>query len=581
MSAHGLSYTSQDLSLSSSRARASLTPLGERQDMPKAEPNNPFPIIGGIDMGTGFAPSSGPGAVAEDKQVSRQYVPYTDIKGRIPHDRTNFSVNYIPSILTTGLRDQSGRAAIDPPQKTPAQFAGERPCDYYGIRLFCTCIECSSKLSELATQLSTRDAEIERLSRELDRMREICRAAVRKMRLCHTCHVDPLVTEAAELLREELAQARLSKAPTGNERAPKYFFPIKHVDFAESISSRLRAAASARSRRSLRKTMSGYLEMTGGLPSIDEHVVELDSFQKAVARLESAPVPSSPGRKYPYRSPDRMGSVSGSLTTTALGLGQSSRHASRSGSAQSSCITTPLAGSLTQTDLTYELQKSSVGTSVSMGLSRSPRRRSGSTSLVETQGSVFESDMQKRTELMYAAHLGDVVTVQRLAPVQAGTVDIFGRTALSYAAEFGHPECVQILKEAEARLVDNEGMTALMYAASFGHANVVKVLAPLEAGILRTADNATALMAAAANGQDECIPYLTEAEAGLMTTHGCTALMLAALCCHLACTIRLLPLERTLVTPTGRDALSFAREGGNELVIHELERAYRVDNRLV
>lgn len=139
------------------------------------------------------------------------------------------------------------------------------------------------------------------------------------------------------------------------------------------------------------------------------------------------------------------------------------------------------------------------------------------------------------TDLMMAVQRNDIVAVYCLLPLQAGVQDRNGYTALMYAAEKGAYPIVRILAELgdEAGKQNLQGGSALMLAARNGHLSICQFLADKECGLVGSPDS-------------------------LLAPHQ-TALMLACFYGHLSIVRLLFHKEKSIVSTSGKTALSYAR----------------------
>lgn len=509
---------------------------------------NPFPLIGTpVEKHVPFPSVSSHEKLDPTLIVPRQYTPKTDAKGRPLHERIDHSNSPSRSILVT----TQGSIPSDPNATMgPAQIQGILPADYYGIRLYCTCPECTAKLTEIACQLHAKDKRIAALQNALEETRAFAAACVSQMQGCANCYQMKNLkavgyTDDSVLINTATNTAHLvtSASPGGI-----YVQGNPNAFMANSIAAN-RFTGTVRS-----ATLK--LEEHGFIPRAADRLL-FPRTHEDVLGFHTSPTQS--------RNPDltktsstRKGTSTVKSPSKTLGFSQPLIRTS-SGS--------PITSSNVSTNSTHR-----TGHKVNSDV---PLR--STTSLIDYSVSPFCN----KTELMLAAKGGNITEVQRLLDTQRGEVDGCGRTALMYAAEYGHLECVKSLLEYEDCVADRDGMTALMYAASFGHLACVKVLAEKEASFKRPQDGATALMAACANGFDEIVSVLLPLEKKMQTVDGRTALMIACQNSHLPCVMKMLPDEHDQMTATGRDTLSYARESGNALIIHEVEKVFRQAQHLI
>ncbi|EFO62668.1 Protein 21.1 [Giardia lamblia P15] len=517
----------------------------EKEDV--IDSSNPFPLIGvPVEKHVPFPSVSSHEKLDPLLIVPRQYTPKTDAKGRPLHERINHSSSPSRSILVT---TQGGIPPDPNATMGPAQIQGILPADYYGIRLYCTCPECTAKLTEIACQLHAKDKRIAALQNALEETRAFAAACVNQMQECTNCYQMKNLKTAGYTDESILINTATNTAHLVTSASPGgiYVQGNPNAFMANSITAN-RFTGTVRS-ATLKLEEHGFIPRAADrllFPRAHEDVLGFHA-PPTQSRNSDFTKESSTRKTSTVKSPSRTLGFSQSLTRANLG--------------------SPTMGSSTSMNSVHH-----TGHKIN---SDTPLR--GATSLIDYDVSPFRN----KTELMLAAKGGNITEVQRLLDTQRGEVDGCGRTALMYAAEYGHLECVKSLLEHEDCVADRDGMTALMYAASFGHLACVKVLAEKEASFKRPQDGATALMAACANGFDEVVSVLLPLEKRTQTIDGRTALMIACQNSHLPCVMKMLPDEHDQVTATGRDALSYARESGNALVIHEVEKVFRQAQHLI
>lgn len=183
-------------------------------------------------------------------------------------------------------------------------------------------------------------------------------------------------------------------------------------------------------------------------------------------------------------------------------------------------------------------------------------------------------EVQEKTPLMWAAHMGATATVN--ANLSLVRHVYLGDTALMFAASAGHLECVKLLlseigiqKHTSVTVFAHvSGWTALMKAAQNGHAVTTELLL-LEAGA-RKADGMTALMLAAQANHYDSVRLLLEREACMQDQDGWTALMYAAREGSLASLRLLLEREKGMTADNGQTALVAAIRAGQKECIQAL-----------
>lgn len=183
-------------------------------------------------------------------------------------------------------------------------------------------------------------------------------------------------------------------------------------------------------------------------------------------------------------------------------------------------------------------------------------------------------EVQEKTPLMWAAHMGAAATVN--ANLSLVRHVYLGDTALMFAASAGHLECVKLLlseigiqKHTSVTVFARvSGWTALMKAAQNGHAVTTELLL-LEAGA-RKADGMTALMLAAQANHYDCVKLLLEKEVCMQDQDGWTALMYAAREGSLASLRLLLERENGMTADNGQTALAAAIRAGQKECIQAL-----------
>lgn len=497
---------------------------------------NPFPLIGGpVEKRVPFPSVSSHEKLDPLLTVPRQYTPKTDSKGRPLHERIDYSASPSRSILVTtqGNTPSNPNATMG-----PAQIQGILPADYYGIRLYCTCPECTAKLTEIACQLHAKDKRIIALQNALEETRAFAAACVSQMQECSNCYQMKSLkasgyTDESIMINTTTNAAHLvtSASPGG--------IPVQgnlNASMANSIMAN-RFTGTVHS-ATLKLEEHGFIPQATDRPLFPRAHEEVLGFHDSSTRLRGSST---------VKSPSRTAKPSQSLTKTSP-------------------------------EALATISRDSMDPMLRTG------HRIDSDAPLRNTVHLIDygvSSLRSGTELMLAAKAGNVAEVQRLLDTQRGEVDSCGRTALMYAAEYGHLDCVKSLLEHEDCVADRDGMTALMYAASFGHLACVKALAEKEATFKRPQDGATALMAACANGFDEIVSVLLPLEKRVQTIDGRTALMIACQNSRLPCVMKMLPDEHDQITTTGRDALSYARESGNALIIHEVEKVFRQAQHLI
>ncbi|EFO62235.1 Kinase, NEK [Giardia lamblia P15] len=183
-------------------------------------------------------------------------------------------------------------------------------------------------------------------------------------------------------------------------------------------------------------------------------------------------------------------------------------------------------------------------------------------------------EVQEKTPLMWAAHMGAAATVH--ANLSLVRHVYLGDTALMFAASAGHLECVKLLLSeigiqkhtSVAVFAHVSGWTALMKAAQNGHTITTELLL-LEAGA-RKADGMTALMLAAQANHYDIVRLLLEREACMQDQDGWTALMYAAREGSLATLRLLLEREKGMIADNGQTALVAAIRAGQKDCIQAL-----------
>lgn len=513
---------------------------------------NPFPLIGGpVDKRPPFPSVSNHEKLDPALVVPRQYTPKTDAKGRLLHERIDHSSSPSRSILIT----TQGNTPPNPSATMgPAQIQGILPSDYYGIRLYCTCPECTAKLTEIACQLHAKDKRIAALQNALEETRAFAAACVQQMQECSSCYQMKNLRSAGYNDESIMMNTTTNAAHLVTSASPGGVLAQGNlnVSMANSITAN-RFTGTVHS-ATLKLEEHGFVPRTTDRPLFPRAHEDVLGFHSPAAKPQSSSL--------------KKGSATGKGASTV-------KSPSRT------------IGSIKSLNKNQGL--ASPGAVATMGRdSMSPAFRTGhrinSDTPLRSNVHLIDygvSSLRSETELMLAAKNGKITEVQRLLDTQRGEVDSCGRTALMYAAEYGNVECVKTLLEYEDCVADRDGMTALMYAASFGHLGCVKVLAEREASFKRPQDGATALMAACANGFDEIVSILMPLEKRIQTIDGRNALMIACQCSHLPCVMKMLPDEHDQITTTGRDALSYARESGNALIIHEVEKVFRQAQHLI
>lgn len=151
-----------------------------------------------------------------------------------------------------------------------------------------------------------------------------------------------------------------------------------------------------------------------------------------------------------------------------------------------------------------------------------------------------------------------------------------GETALMEAAASGDAEIVSILIGAGADLdaIDRDGWTALLAAAHAGHNEIVLALIEAGADVDRASELGwTPLLSAAYDGHLELVTALVAAGAdvNISSSGGKTALIRAAQRGHLEIVRTLLGAGADATHSVGGDALTWARLGGHDEVVAELQ----------
>lgn len=513
---------------------------------------SPFPLIDGqTEKQVPFPSVSNHEKLDPALVVPRQYTPKTDAKGRLLHERIDHSSSPSRSILIT----TQGNTPLNPNAiMGPAQIQGILPSDYYGIRLYCTCPECTAKLTEIACQLHAKDKRIAALQNALEETRAFAAACVQQMQECSHCYQMKNLRAYGYDDESIMTNTITNAAHLVTSASPGGILAQGHPNASMANSITANRFAGVIQSATLKLEEHGFVPRTADRPLFPREHEDVLGFHSSPIRSHG----SSPKKGYATRK------------STSI--------------VRSPARTTGVTKSF---DKSRELISSGAAATISRD-SMSPMLRTGhrinSDAPLRNTVHLIDygvSSLHSETELMLAAKNGKITEVQRLLDTQRGEVDSCGRTALMYAAEYGHLECVKALLEYEDCVADRDGMTALMYAASFGHLTCVKVLAEKEATFKRPQDGATALMAACANGFDEIVSILLPLEKRIQTIDGRNALMIACQNSHLPCVMKMLPDEHDQMTTLGRDALSYARENGNALIIHEVEKVFRQAQHLI
>lgn len=170
------------------------------------------------------------------------------------------------------------------------------------------------------------------------------------------------------------------------------------------------------------------------------------------------------------------------------------------------------------------------------------------------------------TDLMYAAHEGNIEMVEQLVMLEKGLQNKNGWTALMIALMQKHTEVALFLVQYENGLHDNKGKTALMWAAQSGMTEVAKELVAYEKGF-RDILGQTALMLAAQNGNADIVRLLASHEQRMQDNNGESAIIKAVHWGHANAVKFLIPLERDMKDRRGRTALDHAKAEGRQAII--------------